>query len=77
MKTVSISLNSIDKVKSFVNDLTKFDDDFDLVSGRYVIDAKSIMGIFSLDLSRPINLNIHATENLDKILEVLDPYIIK
>lgn len=77
MKTVSISLNSIDKVKSFVNDLTKFDEDFDLVSGRYVIDAKSIMGIFSLDLSRPINLNIHATDNLDKILEVLDPYIIK
>ena len=45
MKTVKISLNSIDKVKSFVNDLTKFDTDFDLVSGRYVIDAKSIMGI--------------------------------
>ena len=51
MKTVQISLNSIDKVKSFVNDITKFDYDFDLVSGRYVIDAKSIMGIFSLDLS--------------------------
>ena len=49
MKTVKISLNSIDKVKSFVNDLTKFDTDFDLVSGRYVIDAKSIMGIFSLE----------------------------
>ncbi len=47
MKTVQISLNSIDKVKSFVNDITKFDYDFDLVSGRYVIDAKSIMGIFS------------------------------
>jgi phosphotransferase system HPr-like phosphotransfer protein len=77
MKTVSISLNSIDKVKSFVNDLTKFDEDFDLVSGRYVIDAKSIMGIFSLDLSRPISLNIHATDNMDKILEVLEPYIIK
>ena len=44
MKTVQISLNSIDKVKSFVNDITKFDYDFDLVSGRYVIDAKSIMG---------------------------------
>ena len=42
MKTVQISLNSIDKVKSFVNDITKFDYDFDLVSGRYVIDAKSI-----------------------------------
>ena len=49
MKTVQISLNSIDKVKSFVNEITKFDYDFDLVSGRYVIDAKSIMGIFSLD----------------------------
>ena len=56
MKTVQISLNSIDKVKSFVNDITKFDYDFDLVSGRYVIDAKSIMGIFSLDLSKPITL---------------------
>ncbi len=43
MKTVMISLNSIDKVKSFVNDISRFDYDFDLVSGRYVIDAKSIM----------------------------------
>jgi len=76
MKTVQISLNSIDKVKSFVNDLAKFDTDFDLVSGRYVIDAKSIMGIFSLDLSKPIDLNIHAEENIDTILEVLKPYII-
>ena len=62
MKTVTINLGSIDKVKSFVNDITKFDSDFDLVSGRYVIDAKSIMGIFSLDLSKPINLNIHGDE---------------
>ncbi len=50
MKTLKISLNSIDKVKAFVNEISKFDCDFDLVSGRYVIDAKSIMGIFSLDL---------------------------
>ena len=76
MKTVKISLNSIDKVKSFVNDLTKFDTDFDLVSGRYVIDAKSIMGIFSLDLSKPIDLAIHTETNLDEILEALKPYII-
>ena len=62
MVTVKISLNSIDKVKSFVNDLTKFDSDFDLVSGRYVIDAKSIMGIFSLDLTSPITLEIHNKE---------------
>ena len=70
MKTVQISLNSIDKVKSFVNDITKFDYDFDLVSGRYVIDAKSIMGIFSLDLSKPIDLNIHAEDNVEEILTV-------
>ena len=76
MKTVQISLNSIDKVKSFVNDVTKFDSDFDLVSGRYVIDAKSIMGIFSLDLSKPIDLNIHAEENIDDVMAVLKPYII-
>ncbi|MCD8022889.1 MAG: HPr family phosphocarrier protein [Lachnospiraceae bacterium] len=77
MKTVQISLNSIDKVKAFVNDITKFDNDFDLVSGRYVIDAKSIMGIFSLDLSKPIDLNIHAEDNIEEILTVLDAYIIK
>ncbi|WOO36663.1 MULTISPECIES: HPr family phosphocarrier protein [Clostridia] len=77
MKTVKISLNSIDKVKSFVNDVTKFDTDFDLVSGRYVIDAKSIMGIFSLDLSKPIDLNIHNEESVEKILSVLSPYIVE
>ena len=76
MKTLQISLNSIDKVKSFVNDITRFENDFDLVSGRYVIDAKSIMGIFSLDLSKPINLNIHADENMAAILEAIKPYII-
>ena len=57
MKTVQISLNSIDKVKSFVNDITKF-------------------GIFSLDLSKPIDLNIHAEENVDTILSVLAPYLV-
>ena len=77
MKTIQISLNSIDKVKSFVNDITKFDYDFDLVSGIYVIDAKSIMGIFSLDLSKPIDLNIHAEGNTDEIMSVLEPYIMK
>lgn len=74
MKTVTINLGSIDKVKSFVNDITKFDSDFDLVSGRYVIDAKSIMGIFSLDLSKPINLNIHGDEGNAEIMEVIKKY---
>lgn len=77
MKTVDISLNSIDKVKSFVNDINRFDYDFDLVSGRYVIDAKSIMGIFSLDLSKPITLNIHAEgENIDAVMERLNRYLV-
>ena len=74
MKTVTINLGSIDKVKSFVNDITKFDSDFDLVSGRYVIDAKSIMGIFILDLSKPINLNIHGDEDNAEIMEVIKKY---
>ena len=74
MKTVTINLGSIDKVKSFVNDITKFDSDFDLVSGRYVIDAKSIMGIFSLDLSKPINLNIDGDEDNAEIMEVIKKY---
>ncbi len=77
MKVIQVSLNSIGKVKSFVNAITQFDFDFDLVSGRYVIDAKSIMGIFSLDLSKPIDLAIHTEENLDEIMEVLKPYIVE
>ena len=79
MKTVRISLNSIDKVKSFVNNLARFDEDFDLISGRYIIDAKSIMGIFSLNLAEPITLNIHADEGeeLEKIMASLTPYIIE
>lgn len=78
MKTVQISLNTIDKVKSFVNEITKFDFDFDLVSGRYTIDAKSIMGIFSLDLTKNITLNILADdEDCDRVIELLDSYIVK
>ena len=77
MKTVKISLNSIDAVKSFVNTVTKYESDFDLVSGRYVIDAKSIMGIFSLDLSKPIELNIHSEEQLDEIMDNLKQFIVE
>ena len=76
MVTVKISLNSIDKVKSFVNDLTKFDSDFDLVSGRYVIDAKSIMGIFSLDLTHPLDLCAY-TDGDEKLQEELKPYLVE
>ena len=75
MKTIQICLNSIDKVKTFVNEINRFDFDFDLVSGRYIIDAKSIMGIFSLDLSKSIDLNIHGEgDKLDEVLEILKAY---
>lgn len=77
MTTVKISLDSIDKVKAFVNAITKFDSDFDLISGRYVIDAKSIMGIFSLDLSKPIELTIHNDDNVNAILESIAPYVVE
>ena len=76
MKTVKISLNSIDKVKSFVNVISQFDTDFDLISGRYVIDAKSIMGIFSLDLAQDIDLTIHAEKD-EEILDALKEYIVE
>ena len=76
MKTVKISLNSIDKVKSFVNIISQYDSDFDLISGRYVIDAKSIMGIFSLDLSQNIDLTIHA-DNDTEIVDAIKDYIVE
>ena len=75
MKTVTVNLNSIDKVKSFVKDITKYENDFDLVSGHYLVDAKSIMGIFALDLSKPLKLNIHSQSHADQIAESLSAYI--
>ena len=75
MKTVQISLNSIDKVKSFVNDISKFDFDFDLVSGRYVIDAKSIMGIFSLELDRPIEMEM-SDADMEKLKSQFEKFMI-
>lgn len=79
MKTTQILIDSIDKVKAFVNEIAKFDCDFDLISGRYVIDAKSIMGIFSLDISKPIDLDIHVSDDSEaaEILKAIDPYLAK
>ena len=77
MKTVQVYLNSIQKVNSFSHELEQFDNDFDLVSGRYIVDAKSVMGIFSLDLNEPTTLNIHATDSeMGPILEAIKPYIV-
>ena len=62
MATCKVRLNSIENVKNFVNVLKNRDERFELVSGKYVIDAKSIMGIFSLDLTRPLELRAESDE---------------
>lgn len=74
---VKVRLNSVDKVKAFVGTISQIDCDFDLISGRYVVDAKSIMGIFSLDLSKPIDMRIHYRDRVtpDFLLDVLKPYL--
>jgi len=71
MKVMYINLKSIDDVKVFVNAVNKTDFDVDLSSGRYVVDAKSIMGIFSLDLSKPIKMEIHCdgSKSCDQFIE--------
>lgn len=74
MTSINISLNSIEKVKSFVNLISRYDGDFDLTSGRYVIDAKSIMGIFSLDLSKPLKLDIHGDTCPEELLSKLQEF---
>lgn len=78
MKKVYVCLNSIDKVKHFVNNITKFETSSDLISGRYVIDAKSVMGILSLNLSKPIELKIHEEDAAvcDKIISSVKEYIV-
>ena len=77
MTPVTVKIDTIEKIKDFVNALTSFDNDFDLVHDRYVIDAKSIMGIFSLDTSKNLTLKIHKDEDLDAIYAALDKFIVK
>ena len=78
MVEMTILLDTIECVKAFVSKVSHYPDEMDICSGRYVIDAKSIMGIFSLDLSKPIDLNIHAENeaSVNEILTVLAPYLI-
>ena len=76
MKTFFLMLNSINDVKDFVNIVSRYDFDVDLTSGRYVVDAKSIMGIFSLNLSKPIKVEVHS-DNCDKFLLELERFIVE
>lgn len=76
MKEFTVCLDTIARVKNFVNLVNRFDNDFDLCAGRYIVDAKSIMGIFSLDLSKPIDLKIHVEDGKDEVMEVIKPYLV-
>ena len=77
MKSVNIRLTMMtDHVRNFVSLVNRYPYDMDLRSGRYVVDAKSILGIFSIDLSRPIRLDIYS-DDCDDLIEALDGYLIK
>ena len=75
MKTVQISLTLPENVKDFVNIVSKFPCDVDLRSGRYVVDAKSLLGIFSLDLSKPITVEILG-DDTDEFIEAIKRFIV-
>ena len=76
MKSTNIRLSTIADVRDFVNIVTAYVGDIDLSSGRYVVDGKSIMGIFSLDLLAPIKLTAYS-DNADELFAALDRFIIK
>ncbi len=75
MTTLEISLVTIDQVKRFVDLVSRVDGDVDLISGRYTVDAKSIMGIFSFDISKPMEIQIHReAEEIGELLEQLKEF---
>lgn len=77
MKTFQIQLASIGDVKEFVNCSCQQPFDIDIVSGRYIIDAKSIMGIFSIDLSKPIRVEVHGTDDdCDTFRSCVDKFVV-
>ena len=74
MKSVMIRLSLVENVNKFVNIVTRYPFEMDLRAGRHVVDAKSILGIFSLDLSRPIALEIYG-DNCEDLLKDIAPFI--
>ncbi|MDY6103513.1 MAG: HPr family phosphocarrier protein [Acetatifactor sp.] len=81
MNMIKVQFRGLDSVKNFVNILSKFECDFDIVDKRYVIDAKSIMGLFSLDLTHPLDLKIYSEDEavVKSVIESLDDfnYVVK
>ena len=80
MKKIDIKLTMAENVKQFVNIVNKYDFDMDLRAGRHVVDAKSILGIFSLDLSRTITLEVQDAdanpEQLEALLADIQPFVV-
>jgi phosphotransferase system HPr-like phosphotransfer protein len=74
MKSVNIRLSLAENVKTFVNVVNRYPYDMDLRAGRHVVDAKSILGIFSLDLSKPIALEVYA-DDCDDLLADIKPFV--
>ena len=74
MKSVMIRLSLVENVNKFVNVVSRYPFEMDLRAGRHVVDAKSILGIFSLDLSRPITLDIYS-EDCDQLLEDIKLFV--
>ena len=74
MKAVNIKLSLAENVKTFVNIVSKHPYEIDLRSGRHVVDAKSILGIFSLNLTRPITMEVY-DDNCDDLLKALEPFL--
>ena len=75
MKKFTVHLKSINDVKEFVRIVNEFPFDIDLTSGRYVVDAKSIMGIFSLDLAKPIDVETHE-DDIAELKEKLKSFVV-
>ena len=73
MKSVKISLQIAQNVKDFVNIVQEYPYEIDLKSEKYVVDAKSILGIFSLDLSKPVTVEIHS-DNCDDLIAALKKF---
>lgn len=74
MITKTININSMDKIKTFVDIINKFNGRFDLVSGCSIVNAKSIMAIFSLDISRPVYLYIYNEDSAEHVIKALKDF---
>ncbi|MCI8633177.1 MAG: HPr family phosphocarrier protein [Lachnospiraceae bacterium] len=76
MSSVKVLINSFAKARRFHHIISQFDGEFDLLQDRYIVNAKSQLGIFSLDISRPLRLDIHSEDNLDHILETISSFLV-